>query len=89
MEEEEDVKEAEDDEDKDSAAVESRLARKLASFGIPVYATIHLSEYKANIAFINFFLNFFHRTVNFNSCGFYITVTHQSYSWPSFLRRDS
>jgi hypothetical protein len=36
MEEVEDVKEAEDDEDKDSAAVESRLARKLASFGIGV-----------------------------------------------------
>jgi len=37
MEEVEDVKEAEeDDEDKDSAAVESCLARKLASFGIAV-----------------------------------------------------
>jgi hypothetical protein len=36
MEEVEVVKEAEDDEDKDSAAVESCLARKLASFGIEV-----------------------------------------------------
>jgi hypothetical protein len=36
MEEVEDVKEAERDDDKDSAAVESRLARKLASFGIGV-----------------------------------------------------
>ena len=36
MEEVEDVKEVEDDEDKDSAAVESCLARKLASFGIGV-----------------------------------------------------
>jgi hypothetical protein len=36
MEEVEVVKEAEDDEDKDSAAVESCLARKLASFGIGV-----------------------------------------------------
>jgi len=34
MEEVEVVKEAEDDEDKDSAATESCLARKLASFGI-------------------------------------------------------
>ena len=32
----EEVKDVEDDEDKDSAAVESRLARKLASFGIGV-----------------------------------------------------
>jgi len=36
IEEFEDAKEVEDDEDKDSAAVESRLARKLASFGIGV-----------------------------------------------------
>jgi hypothetical protein len=36
MEEVEDVKEAEEDEDKDSTAVESCLARKLASFGIGV-----------------------------------------------------
>jgi len=34
MEEVEDVKEAEDDEDEDSGAVESCLARKLASLGI-------------------------------------------------------
>jgi hypothetical protein len=32
----EEVKDVEDDEDKDSAAVESCLARKLASFGIEV-----------------------------------------------------
>jgi hypothetical protein len=36
MEEVEDVKEAGEDEDKDSAATESRLARMLASFGIGV-----------------------------------------------------
>jgi len=34
MQEVEDVKEAEDDEDEDSGAVESCLARKLASLGI-------------------------------------------------------
>ena len=44
------VEDAEEVEDKDSGAAESCLARKLASLGIAVHATIHLSEDKANPA---------------------------------------
>ena len=87
MEEVEEAEEEEEVEGEDIAAAESRLARKLASFGIGVWASIHLSEYKANIAFINF-SSISSTGVNFNLRGFYITVTHQSYLWPSFLRRD-
>ena len=38
------VKEAEEVEDADSGAAESFLARKLATLGIAVQATIHRSE---------------------------------------------
>ena len=48
----EEVKEVEDVEDKDSGAAESCLARKLASFGMVVQATIHRSEYKAKLTLI-------------------------------------
>jgi hypothetical protein len=45
----EEVEEVEDVEDEDSGAAESCLARKLASFGMGVEATILLSEYKAKL----------------------------------------
>jgi hypothetical protein len=48
----EEVKEAEEVEDDDSGATESCLARKLASFGMTVQATIHRSEYKAKLSLI-------------------------------------
>ncbi len=48
------VEDAEEVEDKDSGVAESCLARKLASLGIAVHATIHLSEYKANPRLIKF-----------------------------------
>jgi hypothetical protein len=51
IEEVEEVKEVEDVEDEDSGATESCLARKLASFGMGVQATIHRSEHKAKINF--------------------------------------
>ena len=43
------VEDAEEVEDKDSGVAESCLARKLASLGIAVHATIHCSEYKAKL----------------------------------------
>jgi len=52
MEEVEEVKEVEDVEDEDSGTAESCLARKLASFGMEVQATIHRSEYKAKLTLI-------------------------------------
>jgi hypothetical protein len=45
------IEDVEDVEDDDSGAAESRLARKLASFGMGVQATIHRGEYKAKINF--------------------------------------
>jgi len=54
IEEAEEVEEVEDVDDKDSGGAESCLARKLASFGIGVQATIHRGEYKAKLTFIKF-----------------------------------
>jgi hypothetical protein len=86
----EEAKEVEDVEDEDSGAAESCLARKLASFGMAVQATIHPSEYKANLAPNKSSSHplCFHKDLAFNSRGFYITVTRHSYSCPSLLRRD-
>src|ERR1700675_4983495 len=87
----EEVKEVEDVEDEDAAAAESCLARKLASLGIGVQATIHRSEYKAKLTANKSasHLLCFHNVLVLNSRGFYITVTRHSYWCPSFLRRDS
>jgi hypothetical protein len=52
----EEVKEVEDVEDAYSGAAESCLARKLASLGMVVQATIHRSEYKAKLTLIDPYL---------------------------------
>ena len=73
------VEDAEEVEDKDSGVEESCLARKLASLGIAVHATIHLSEYKAKTARSNLSLKLLHIPINVNSCCFHRAVTKRSY----------
>jgi hypothetical protein len=88
----EEVKEAEEVEevgDEDSVAAESRFARKLASFGMMAGGYYTPRRIQSEARSNQIFLNFFHMVLDFNSLCFHTTVTQQSYSWPSFLRRDS